>query len=219
MKLVKAFIAVAIVLSAGASSALAGANSGASLVVHVGPHTVKNACTAVPSSCQGVNTVGSVGNFYDVWVCIANFNDSVGVAGVEFGISYNPATSQGIDIFEWARCGDQEFASSGWPQSGTGNIVTWVTNQNCTNTHQALRVAGRFYLGVYSPDRFALTVRPVSGRVKVANCASSEDDLTDNAQNPLGFADFGTGIGYNPCLNIVPTVGTTWTGLKTLYTR
>ena len=103
--------------------------------------------------------------------------------------------------------------------AGTGDIVTWVTNQNCTNTHKAFRVAGRFYMGVYSPDRFALTVRPVSGRAKVANCASSEDDLTDNSQNPLGFADFGTGIGYNPCLNIVPTVGTTWTGLKTLYTK
>lgn len=217
MKLLKGIIAVSTVLLAWTGTALAGANHNACLVVHVGPHAVKNACTSVPSTCQGVNTVGSVGNFYDVWVCVANFNDSTGVAGVEFGINYNQATSQGVDIFEWTRCGDQEFSSSGWPQAGTGNIVTWVTNSNCTNTHQALRVAGRFYIGVYSPDRFALTVRPVSGRVKVANCSSAEDDLTDNQQNPLGFADFGTGSGYNPCINIVAAQPTTWTGLKTFF--
>ena len=105
----------------------------------------------------------------------------------------------------------------GWPNAtNTGTLITWDKNNNC-QIGGATTVAGYFYLGVYSPDRLSLIPRPVDAAAKVADCNASEENLTGQAPSPLGYVDFGTGSGYNPCLNIVPVEATTWGGVKSLF--
>jgi hypothetical protein len=218
MKSLYCSLVVACALLAGAAiPAQAGENSGAKILVHIGSPTTKNVCTSeVPADCRDAVVSAPSGNFYNIYVCIGNQSDSVGVAGVQFGIMYDPVIGSGVDIFSWTRCGDMEFAMDGWPGYNTGTIVTWVRTFNCQYGPQTT-VAGYFYVGVYSPDRFSLIPRPVDAAAKVADCNASETDLTSVLPSPLGYADFGTGDGYNPCTNIVPTQPTTWSGVKSLF--
>jgi hypothetical protein len=202
-----------------AAAASAGENTNAKILVHVGAPTTKNSCTQAPADCRNAVVTGQTMNFYNVYVCVGNHSDSVGVAGVQFGITYNGAPGQGIDIFSWNLCGDLDFKLGDWPGANSGNLVTWVNdgpNPNC-QFGPGTTVAGYFYLGVYTPDRFAIIPRPVDGFAKVADCNQFEDDLTLDSPSALGYADFGTGDGYNPCSTIVATETTTWSGVKSLF--
>jgi len=212
--LIRSFLfAAALVLAAGPS--FAGLNQNAKIFLHVGPVDAKNACTQVPADCRNANVVGNVGSFYHAYVAVGNYSDSVGVAGVQFGIQYLDAGSVGIDIFSWTRCATLEFPSATWPLSNSGNLITWNPVTSCQLGPNPA-VAGFFYIGAYSPDRLALIPRPGDGRAKVANCLSAEDDLTGQAPSPLGYVDFGTGPGYNPCATIVPVAPVTWSAVKSL---
>jgi hypothetical protein len=201
-----------------ASPCLAGENDGAKLLVHVGATATKSACSLVPSDCRDASVTGTVGSAYNLYVCIGDHSDSVGIAGVQFGITYNDVAGQGIDIFSWTLCGDLEFSMPApvWYMNLGGNIVTWNNDVNC-KMGPAVTPAGFFYVGVYSPDRLSLIPRPVDGRAKVADCSAAEEDLTDLSPSRLGYADFGTGQGYNPCQTIVPVSETTWSGVKSLF--
>lgn len=215
MKLViRSFLfAAGLALVAGPSSA--GLNQNAKIFVHIGPVVQKNACSQVPADCRNATVVGNVGSFYHAYVAVGNFSDSVGVAGCQFGIQYQDAGSVGIDIFSWTRCSTLEFPSVNWPLNNSGNLLTWDSINSCQLGPNPA-VAGFFYIGAYSADRFALIPRPVDGRAKVANCLSAEDDLTGQAPSPLGYADFGTGPGYNPCATVVPVAAVTWSSVKSL---
>lgn len=216
MKLVKGLALTALGVACLTGLALAGENSTASLLVHVAPHTTKNQCTTAPTSCEQVNTSAVTGSFYDIILMVANPADSNGLAGVEFGIDYNGTLSQGIDIFEWKACGDLEFPMTGWPTPGTGNVVTWNAS-TCLRPTEQVRVVGRFYIGAYSADRFQITPRPASGVLAVASCSAEVDDLTSATNNRMGYADFGSGLGYNPCTTVVPVQESTWSGVKILF--
>ncbi len=217
MKLVyRSLIAAGLCLGL-ASGAHAGENASAKILLHVGAVTTKNACTSVPVDCRNAVVTGSVGSAYNVYLCVANQSDSVGVAGMQAGITYNDASNAGIDIFGWNLCANLEFAMAGWPfSSNTGTLITWDKAGNC-QLGPKTTVAGYFYLGVYTPDRLSLIPRPVDGSSKVADCNAAEENLTAQAPSPLGYADFGTGSGYNPCQNIVPVETTTWSGVKSLF--
>ncbi|MDZ4804033.1 MAG: hypothetical protein SGI90_04100 [Candidatus Eisenbacteria bacterium] len=198
-----------------ASPSFAGLNQNAKIFMHVGPVVAKNGCTQVPTDCRNASVAGNVGSFYHAYVGVGNFSDSVGVAGCQFGIQYNDASSAGVDIFNWTLCATLEFASNNWPLNNSGNLVTWDPVSNCQLGPNPA-VAGFFYLGAYTPDRIALIPRPGDGRAKVASCLSVEDDLTGQTPSPLGYIDFGTGPGYNPCSTIVPVANATWSAVKSL---
>jgi hypothetical protein len=57
--------------------------------------------------------------------------------------------------------------------------------------------------------------RPVTGRLKVADCSGFEDDLTFPEVRPhrAGGVGFG-GEGFNSCVQIIPIQPTTWSGIK-----
>lgn len=205
--------AAALALLAGPASA--GLNSNAKIFLHLGPVVAKNACsTGMVSDCRNAVVTGSVGAFYHAYVGVGNFSDSVGVAGLQFGIDYDDAAGVGVDVFSWTLCARLEFPMANWPLNNSGNLMVW-DGPNC-QFGPTPATAGFFYLGVYSPDRLALIPRPVDGFAKVADCNSAEDDLTGQSPSPLGFLDFGTGPGYNPCATIVPVSPVTWSGVKTL---
>jgi hypothetical protein len=205
-------VAAALALVAGPASA--GLNENAKIFLHLGP-VAKNACVnGIVSDCRNATVTGNVNSYYYAFVGVGNYSDSVGVAGLQFGITYNDAPTVGVDIYSWTLCARLEFPMANWPLNNSGNLMVWDL-PNC-QFGPAPATAGYFYIGVYSPDRLALTVRPNDGFAKVADCNSSEDDLTGQIPSPLGFVDFQTGPGYNPCSTIVPVTPVTWSGVKTL---
>lgn len=216
MKLVYRTLIVACAVAGLVPASRAAENSNAKILLHISAPVQKNICLAVPADCRNAVISGAPGEFYFAYVCVANHSDSVGVAGLQFGISYNGLAGAGVDIFQWNKCGDMEFASTTWPETNTGNMITWVPETNC-QIGPTTTAAGYFYIGVYTADRLAIIPRPVDGKAKVASCYAVEDDLTGQSPSPLGYADFGTGSGYNPCTAIVPVEAATWSGVKSLF--
>lgn len=215
MKLVIRSFVFAAGLALVAGPSFAGLNQNAKIFAHLGPVVAKNACAQLPADCRNAVVTGNVGSFYHLYVGVGNMDDSVGVAGCQFGIQYLDAGSVGVDVFSWTKCATLEFATGNWPLNHSGNLITWDPMNSCQRG-PAPAMAGYFYVGIYSADRFALIPHPIDGRIKVANCASVEDDLTGQSPSPAGYVDFGTGPGYNPCSTIVPVAVTTWSGVKAL---
>jgi hypothetical protein len=178
------------------------------------------------TDCGGNNGIGS----WDVWVVVCNGSDSVGVAGVAFGIEYDLSTGSGIDVLGWTSCGDLEFTSGGFPQGG-GNVVTWEPTFNCQLQNReednqgnevrnsVIAVAGAFRVFLLGGDQMEIVPHQNDGRLKVLDCVAREDDLTDAAKNRGGQAAFCTGRQYNFCRRgaMAGTQETTWGNIKTLY--
>ena len=199
--------------------AVAGGNPDAVMALHIGTWTATNACDVIlPSDCGSFTTDTASSGFFNVYLTVAR-TDSMGLAGLQFGIEYDGGTSAGCDISRWTACTDLEFSSSGWPGSGTGNLMTWEYSQNCQmdSTGQIPFVVGAFEIVAYSSDVFSIVPRPVDGKVKVADCSLAETDLTGLVPSRLGVVSFGLGTGYNPCSTLVPVRRTTWGKLKALF--
>ena len=235
-----------------ASVAFAGANADAGVSLHITSPPVKatNCSTDAPdfkgSGGKKIDTKGlpcfqgQTGEF-DVWVLVCNGSDSLGVAGVEFGLEYDGATGSGVDVDRWTLCGDLDFDSGGFPGSGGGNIVTWVTPENCQATNAELHgggkdsegnsglqevpnsviaIAGVMRVYVWGSDVMEVTARPVSGKLAVANCVAAEDDLTGAVVPRGGIAAFCSNFnGYNFCAGgaLAGSQETTWGNIKPLY--
>jgi hypothetical protein len=258
-----------------ASVVMAGNNDQAGVSLHVTkPPTKATRCDADAPSWhkQGGRAIdprgkscfqGQTGDF-DVWVVVCNGSDSIGVAGVEFGINYDGAQFSGIDVSAWRNCGDLEFPQAGWPDAGTGNIVTWDPDggpnpipggppipPNCQNQpaefhgggatgtgpgsgggkvgqgqigvpNSVIAIAGVFRVFINGLDQMEVTPRPVTGRLKVADCNAAEDDLTDALVPRGGIAVFcvdDSFTGYNYCADgALPAFSeTTWGKIKSQY--
>ena len=196
----------------------AGGNTEAVLALHIGTRVAKNVCgTVLPSSCGGYTTSTIDSGFYNLYLTVAQSPDSVGVAGVQFGIAYDGATGAGCDVSSWTSCADLEFQGTGWPDNNTGNVITWEPSLNCQmDTTGVPILVGVFEVITYTGDTFSITPRPVDGLAKVADCTAAENDLTGKVPSALGTASFGE-PGYNPCSTTVPVARTTWGSIKTLY--
>jgi hypothetical protein len=119
--------------------------------------------------------------------------------------------------------------SSGYPNAGGSNIVTWVAPENCQLTNAGnnkfirntvYAVAGVFGVTAYGQDEMRIIPRPVSGRMKVADCNAREDDITDAASPRGGVAVFCTTNrkGYTYCdSRSLGTEETTWGRIKNQY--
>ncbi len=203
-----------------AGNASAFDNSQAGIALHVGSVTSKNACSLPGLKANTINyqePSSSPGRFYYTYLLVCNASDSTGIKGVECGIQYQNPT---IQVYNWNLCATLEFPSTGWPNSGGGNLVTWNACQN-TNTegtrYTVIAVAGYFYMGAYGPSTMSVTPRPNSGFAKVADCSAREDDLTLAFPSHLGVAGFAGQGGYNPCGAPTPVQNSTWGAIKSLY--
>jgi hypothetical protein len=190
----------------------------------------------VPADCNGYTVNGAPLYPPSLYTYLLVVNGSVaeGVAGVQCGIAFNPTVGAGVDVFGWTLCATLEFASTGWPQSGGGNLITWDSVTRCQTSGNAqlgvVAVAGYFYMGAYSNDVMRVTPRPVDGFAKVANCGSVEDipyggaptDAATPSTTFLGAVGFGPGsVGINPCgrERPVPVENATWSGVKSLISH
>jgi hypothetical protein len=216
--------------------AAAFSNINALVRFHIVPATTKNPCSntamASPLHTHEYQLSTPTGPFYYTYLVVCNADSAAGLAGLECGIDYpgGYAPDGGlspISIFRWSLCSDLEFPSAGWPAPGTGNLMTW-TSLRCKShirdtgwafTGSFIAVAGYFYMGAYAPAELQIIPRPVSGRLKVADCAAREDDLTDDFIHwAYGVAGFGPGTYDKPCtMTPDPIQPTTWSGIKSKY--
>lgn len=223
-----------VALSTGAHAA---GNLNAKIMLHALSLTTKNPCTRAanaPTTCAGYSV--SSAPLYPpslyTYLLVVNGSQAEGVAGVQCGVDFNGAPGVGVDVFAWSLCATLEFASTGWPQDGGGNLITWDATTRCQTAGNAtigvVAVAGYFYMGAYTNDVMRVTPRPVDGFAKVANCGSVEDvpyggsplDAGVNDGNTfLGAVGFGPGTaGINPCGRERPVgvESSTWSGVKNL---
>jgi hypothetical protein len=204
------------------------------IVLHVAPDD-HNTCFDAPTSSEQVVTRapadGSIGGRYNVYVIgvpKSDDNASWGLAGIEFGIDYSRGKpgSEALVVHSWTSCSDMEFSADNWPQAGTGNILTWVSPENCQT---AMMVpAGYFTVSAYAPSSMALIPNPVSAAMKIANCDGVEA-VIENYVKParVGWVSMRGGLrnsssdGCNPLLEpcdaTVPVQPTTWGKMKALY--
>jgi hypothetical protein len=238
-----------------ASLAFAGDNANAGISLHITnpPAKATNCVNNAPDfGGQGGKkivtkglpcTSGQFGEF-DVWVLVCNGSDSLGVAGLEYGIEYDGAFGSGVDITSWQLCADLEFTSGGYPAAGSGNLITWEPSQNCQNDpaefhgfggggqgdtnpngKQGVRgsviaVAGVFRVNIWGSDTMEITPRPVSGKLAVADCRAAVDNLTNKLVARGGIAAFCSNYnGYNFCAKgaLAGEQETTWGKIKTKY--
>jgi hypothetical protein len=213
-------LSVALVLVATLPTvAVAGNNPDAVLALHIGTRTGKGLCAvSLPTDCQSYVTDTIDSGFFNLYLTVSNY-DTMGVAGLQFGIDYDDAIGQGADISGWTSCSDMEFAASEWPDASSGNLMTWEYLGNCQGDVDTFEpvLAGVFEITAYSGDVFSITPRPVDGRAKVADCLGAENDITGMTPSRLATISFGLGTGYNPCETQVPVRRTTWGSIKSLF--
>ena len=204
------------------------------IILHVAPDA-QNTCYDAPTSSEQVITKASADpggaryNVYVIGVPQASEVGSWGLAGLEFGIDYQGGApgSGALVVHSWTSCSDLEWSGDNWPNSGTGNMLTWVSPENCQL--QQMVPAGYFTVSAYAPSSMALVPHPISAAFKVANCDGAEKVLENHVKPArvgwisMGGGKRGTGtLGCNPLLepcDIAPTPAepTTWGRVKALY--
>lgn len=216
-----AALAGALVLGAAAPAAMAGSNPNAVIALHiVSQEKATGTCDAyLPFSCMQFETNVSTPGDYNIYVTVSKY-DTVGIAGLQFGVEYNEAPGAGFDISNWVTCGDLNFPMVGWPNSDTGTLMTWEPTYNCKGadrTRDYPICAGVFQVYANGDDSFQVIPRPADGRAKVADCLSAENDITFQSPSRLGVVTYGAQPGYNPCSIPTSVERTTWGSIKTLY--
>jgi hypothetical protein len=195
-------------------------NKQAAIAVHVGPWTGPGNCNPGPLTGSTVNPNGPLGVAQTAYFLVCNASDSLGIAGMEFGISFPPQ----IAVGQPKACGDLDFPQNGWPATGSGILVTWDRITHCKNTNSepfvpgtVLVIGASMYVYAYGPGQLSVTPGPVSGRAKVADCRAAETDITAAFPSHLGTAGFGGAPSYNPCNGPTPVKETTWGKIKNQY--
>jgi len=189
----------------------------AKIALHVQAHTTKAPCSAAPTiPCFQYVTKVDVGVSYDVYLVVADVTGREGITGLSCGVAYDPAPSQGVDVYSWSFCGDgieypHDGANGPWPASGSGTRLTWV---NCAGTdippNGYHTIAGSFYVYAYGPDQFQVTenMLPQGGsELAIAACGGQEANLPLSAAAKVTFSPGAVDTGYNPCtadLNNLP---------------
>jgi hypothetical protein len=183
----------------------AGPNENAKMILHIVPVVKKTpvGCgNPLPKEPTAVRTAGAVDpQGYYAYVLVTDYDVRRGLAGVQFGISYDDSANYGVDILSWQSCALYEWPMDGWPASETGDLLTWNQAEDCQE--KVPLPVGFFYVIAYSPDRLKLIPRPVDGLSRVAVCGieagMNGTDLLDSLfPENLGWVDFGGGKGYNP---------------------
>ncbi len=204
-KLLSLCLALLIGSSLTVGPARAGINPDGKLVLHLVPVKKRPKQLGIcdrhgVEKPSDVVTKGELDQRYLAYVLITDFDTEVGITGAQFGVSYNGAEKEGVDIVYWQNCTLYEWPMDDWPGPETGNLLTWNQNDDC-QTAEPL-VVGMFYLTAYSPDRLKIIPRPVDDMARLAACGvnsiNSAEKLDTLKPENLGWVDFGGGEGYNP---------------------
>lgn len=215
-------LALAILLgTAPAGVAGAAPNSEARLAIHLLPHAA-NGCArpgATPPCSDIVSNGDTYPTLYYAYLLVTNADAVAGIAGVQCGLDYDGTPGHGVEVFGWTLCASMEAASTGWPASGGGNLITWDSSTRCQRAEPAgsgtgvVATAGYFYLAAYEADRLSIKRRPLDDAARVFDCAGAsytlEDVNTPHDPPYLGYAAFSHGAvsqGFIPCATAGPPI-------------
>jgi hypothetical protein len=183
--------------------------------IHVTPASFSG-CGAVDASslsCRDIVSASDsvVDDF--AWIVIGDLSGEIG--GAQFGISYDSGVNVATEA--WTLCtGGSQISEPGWPNSDTGQAITWAGG--CAQTgSDDLAVVGFLYVRSRSSGRIRVIEDPRVGFIGTTSCppAESFDGCEYN-----GSASFGGQNGYVPenCRCAGPPVETgTWTSIKSRY--
>lgn len=177
-----------------------GPNFGGTLFLHHDPSLVYTSDQAgycgqgQPVGCDDAITRHDTINETIVLTAIAAFHPTISprLAGVTFGVQYGTC----VEILASGSCGDFELADSGWPGSGTGTAVTWLSAE----TDRLVEV---YWFAAYSeidyPEYLWLIPHPTQG-------AFFADDAIPSHLDPIaGLGAFGfLTAGSAPCPEPAP---------------
>jgi hypothetical protein len=183
-----------------------------------------NTLTKMACSDPNAKVTGALEDYY-VILCVFNGDPELGIAGMEFGIDYDPGSQSGVDITSWSLCADLEWMDDGWPDAGSGGLMTWVGTENCQKTvpgddvDGVTAIAGFLTVTAYSTDQLKIIPHhsPNGGQLfKVADCDASESSLNPNEQ--AGWVGFSSDLSEKGSIPCVHHVGkTTWGTIKNTY--
>ena len=203
-----------LVLAVTSVPALSAPNEDAKLGGHLIAHSTKGVCLLSPAPpCNpgeaNLNVDGSLLTAYDLYILVLDGDSEAGVAGASFGIKYNNLPGFGMDVFGWSLCADLDFPGPGggvaWPDSGSGNVITFAANQNCQSSGASgdedggvTAILGSLYVYAYTPDLFEFTARTYVSPpdLKVADCTSVTTDFV--VPDHIGSVGFSL-AGEDPC--------------------
>lgn len=183
-------------------------NDNAKILLHLG--SVANAKIACSqdglSACADIVTRGQLyPHKYFAYVLVADAEASAGLAGVQFGLSYNGKKEAGVDIYSWHRCTDIDMPTLEWPNSGSGTMLAWREAKRTEPEGEGLgvmAVAGYFYCAAYSPDELRISTHPLAN-ASVLDGSGNESELTTTEDSSLfgsiSFSADGNSEGTNPC--------------------
>ena len=173
----------------------------------------------------------------DLYIVIAQVRpdtfdtEPANIAGASFGITYDDVLNSGMDIVGLPTyCADGLIVPSGtsvFPEeSGSSVRITWLTCQTQVIGNDGIHaIAMVFSVFAHGLDTFSIIPNRnlTSGdELNVANCSSQEFKLdTVDYGRIAATADFGVGVGCNPCVVgcIVPVAPATWGKIKNMYDR
>ncbi|MCA9727168.1 MAG: hypothetical protein KC729_05745, partial [Candidatus Eisenbacteria bacterium] len=181
-------------------TALAGPNAGGTLILALSEGTAYSPdidyCQSVTAtSCEAA--VYNTGSAYEgetvVLNCLAAFPVAGRLAGITFGVNYDPNS---VAVIDFGACGDFELPDPSWPVPLSGTAVTWSFRR----TEQLVPV---YWFAAYSynyavPYSLTLRIHPTQG-------GNFADDSVPAVLDPIeGFGAFGfNDAGALPC----PVVG------------
>jgi hypothetical protein len=202
------------------------------VLLHIVPAEPGMACANTPAEYDDIVThadaVSPEGTPYYVYFLASprTLDEGyTGITGIQATLTYDhgEAPASGIAVWSWNHCAEMEFAQDGWPQSGTGNTITWSKS---TCRQELLVPAGYLYIGAYSPAAMAVTGYSSTGLVKIANCAGAERVVEAGRQGwiSIGGATYAGKVGTAGCNPLVESCtapvavrSVTWGHIKTLY--
>lgn len=195
------------------SNGFSGPNANAKIAAHLESHAGKGflPCQDGPKPACNANesnlvVMGNILTGYDLYLLVLDGSDTDGIGAASLGVSYVQAPQSGIDVLTWTLCASSEFKGNSWPDSGSGNLVTWNPVDNCQiqaaggDTDSGVTaIIGVMYVYAYEPDVFELTGRTFtpSHDFSVTSCGAIEDTLS--YPQSAGKASFGVSGGYDPC--------------------
>jgi len=200
-------VAALLVYAGDAPPAEAGCQAAAKIAVHLEQIAAKNAypiCSLAPADINCVEGTGSdaviqgaVGQHYAVYFYATNLSTSLGLRSAKFGILYDGAPQEGVDVYGFASCEADVMTGDGWPDSGGNVLFTYPacqnTNPQAPGSFYFTRMLGAVYVYAYGDDALSV-VAPAGGHAFVTDCTGDTTIV-----GALGSAGFGNVYGYDPC--------------------
>lgn len=176
---------------------------------YAGPHDPSgNTCGFVLLDLANLDVTTSAGSgHYDIYVLAV---DVAGIAESHFGLYCDGS----FLFYGWTSCADTYDATVGWPGSGEGVVVDWLSEQ--LGPHVTMGILDVYVYG--TPAKLCTSVHPDIGTAGWCDGTVPEPICTNTtAICAFGCVGFGR-LGYNPMeCNPVAVEGRTWGTIKALY--